>query len=127
MDQLSGAKQKPEKLVKTGWIILYILAVINVLLGILAYTQGMLFDPATGIGIIIFGLLLAGMGVWAQKTQSATPFWIAIALLVFDMVLSISMGGMNGGGIALRVAILLLLWQATQGAKRMGGGKNKTL
>ncbi len=62
--------------------------------------------------LVFIGLLLLGLGFWAEKTGSKVPFWIGIVFCVVNIVLTISSGSI--AGIFVTSFMLYYLFQGTK-------------
>ncbi|MCK8498579.1 hypothetical protein [Myxococcus fulvus] len=119
---LPGSSTDPEQQIKTAAYMLYFLAGLNTLLGVVAMVLGSEEMDALGLGIgsIVFGALVAVFGFFTYRATRFGPI-LAILLYIGDTVVtlmdSIDAGGRpNVVGLIIRVYIIVTLVKAAQAA-----------
>ncbi|MCC7197388.1 hypothetical protein IT413_04320 [Candidatus Peregrinibacteria bacterium] len=124
-----GSPADPVTQVKNAYVLLLVLAALNIGLGLLAMIGkvSILLGLGVGLGTVITGAVFLALAIWGKQKNSATAFMIAIAVLAADMVMSfmaVSEGGrVSGSAILVRVIFCLLLANGADAAKKL---KNTT-
>lgn len=125
---LPGSATDPEALVKAAAYLLFFLAALNAVLGVvaLAFDVKVLLDLGMGIGSLVVGVVYSLLGFFTLK-QSRVALGIAIALYVLDgvatLAMSVGAGGQPAvGGIVMKVFFTILL---VRGFKAIGELKAK--
>jgi hypothetical protein len=119
---LPGSSSDPAQRVQSAAYMLYFLAGLNTLLGVIAMlvNSEVLEGLGMGIGSIIFGAIVATLGFFTSRRSRVAPL-LAIVLYVADTLYSfaaaIEAGGKPGvAGIFIRIFICWTLWRAFQAA-----------
>lgn len=122
---LPGSTSDPETRVKTAYIIVYFLAGLNLVLGLVSslFNVGLLQELGIGIGSIIFGLVFLALGFFTQR-RSSVALILAIVLFALDgilgLVLAVSQGYNPGiGGILVRIIFLTPMVQGVAAIKAL--------
>lgn len=119
---LPGSAADPVQLVKTAAGILYFLAGLQALLGVVALVGQvqLLLEMGMGVPSIVVGAVLAVLGFFTMK-RSRTALGIAMALYaadgVYTVVASMESGRPPIGSIVIHVLFLTAMWR---GFKAMG-------
>ncbi|WP_408889102.1 hypothetical protein ACJ2CR_33935 [Myxococcus faecalis] len=119
---LPGSSTDPEQQIKTAAYMLYVLAGLNTLLGVIGMLTASEEMEALGLGIgsIVFGALVAVFGFFTYRATRFGPI-LAVLLYIGDTVVtlmdSIDAGGKpNIFGFVVRVYIIVTLVKAAQAA-----------
>ncbi len=110
---LPGSASDPLTRLKNAYLMIYLIAGLNVVLGLLAslFKIPALIDFDFGFASIIFGLIFFLLG-WLVSKRSLFALWLAIVLLVVDgltgLVLNAAVSGDSGIGSFLARLILLV-------------------
>ncbi len=115
---VAGSTADPREQIKLAAGLLYFVAGLSALLGILGMA-GVKFLAEIGFGWpgVVAGVLLAVLAFVGAKYRSRAAFAVAAGLIIVDMVLTISMSAGQGGripttGIIIKVMILLTVFRA---------------
>jgi hypothetical protein len=108
--------------VQSAAYLLYFLAGLNTLLGVIAMLvdNEVLNNLGMGIGSIIFGAIVATLGFFTSRRSRVAPI-LAIVLYAADtaytLFAAVEAGGQPGiAGIVIRIYIMWTLWKAAQAA-----------
>lgn len=122
---LPGSASDPHTRHKNAYLIVYFIAGLNLLLGLLAsvFNVALLQDLGIGFGSIILGLIYLVLGFFVQR-QSSLALIMAIVLFITDslygVVLSVLQGGSPGiAGLVVRILILVPLFQGVPAIKAL--------
>ena len=122
-----GSAADPETRFKTAYGIVFFIAGLNLVLGLVAVIFDVQFLLAMGIGTfsIFFGLLFLVLGFFVRR-MSAAALVIAIAVFALDGVLGIISAVSSGfdpsiGGLALRVVLLIPMFQGVAAIRDLKG------
>jgi len=122
---LPGSSSDPNTRHKNAYIIVYFIAGLNLVLGLLAGVFNVAFVQSLGIGFasIILGLIYLVLGFFVQK-KSSLALILAIFLFITDsflgLVLTVSQGGNPGfAGILVRILFLIPLFQGMPAIKAL--------
>jgi len=106
-----GSAFDPKAMLRGAYGIIFFLAGLNTVLGLVAVLADVRFLQAIGLGwiSIIFGVVLGGLGVLVMR-RSRTALAIAIGLMALDMLLLIaSFGSMETPPVGAVVVRLLFI------------------
>jgi hypothetical protein len=116
-EPLPGSAADPEQRLKVAYGIVFFLAGLNIVLGLIATLFQIEFLQAAGISIgsVVFGLIFLALG-FLVKRGSAIALLIAIVLFALDGVLGLVfaiMGGFNPSiaGIVARIILIIPMVQ----------------
>lgn len=123
---LPGSASDPEQRIKTAAYLLYFLAGLNTVLGVvaMAFNNETLEGLGMGIGSILFGAIVAVLGFFTYRRTRVAPI-LAIVLYAIDTVYTFietaSAGGKTPpmGGIIVRIYIFMALVKAVQAANEL--------
>lgn len=122
---LPGSASDPEQRIRNGAYLLYFLAGLNTLLGVVVMAIGneMLEGLGMGIGSILFGAIVAVLGFFTYRRTRVAPI-LAIVLYVADSLYTFGTAMGEGGrppvaGIIIRIYIILALVKAAQAAAEL--------
>ncbi|AKT37577.1 hypothetical protein [Chondromyces crocatus] len=110
---LPGSDSDPNTKLKTAWGVILFVGGMSMLAGLVSTIGQVEAMQRLGLGIetVVLGVLFLGLGLWVRARRSKIALGIAFALLaldgVFSIVTSLETGGGVGGGIVLRLFILL--------------------
>jgi hypothetical protein len=114
---LAGSSQDPREQLKSAAAVVYVVAGLSALLGILGMA-GVAFLAANGIGwpSLVAGVVLGVLGYLGARYRSRTAFAVAAGIILIDLVLSLAVSVEAGGrlpttGIVIRVFILLAIYR----------------
>jgi hypothetical protein len=119
---LPGSSSDPEQRVRSAAHLLYFLAGLNTVLGVLALALDSEFlqNIGMGIGSILFGAIVATLGFFTYRGSRVAP-GLAIVLYVGDFLFTFFATASEGGrpqvgGIFVRIVIIHALWKAVEAA-----------
>jgi len=119
---LPGSATDPEQRVKSAAYLLYFLAGLNTLLGVVAMVMmsELLEGLGVGIGNILFGAIVAALGFFTYRRSRVAPV-LAIVLYVADSLYTLATLSGAGrsppiAGIFFRIYIIYALVQAVKAA-----------
>lgn len=119
---LPGSASEPEQRVKSAAYLLYFLAGLNTLLGVVAMVivSDVLEGMGIGIGNILFGAIVAALGFFAYR-RSRVALVLAIVLYAADSLYTLTTFSGVGrsppiAGIFFRIYIIYALVQAVKAA-----------
>lgn len=119
---LPGSDTDPAQQVKSAGNLLYFLAALNTLLGVIAMVAQVdaLETMGMGIGSILFGVVMAVLGFFTYRGARAAPM-IAGILYIGDALLTVADTAMAGGrpsvvGLIFRAYIVITLFTASKAA-----------
>ncbi|MCP3059627.1 hypothetical protein LXT21_12645 [Myxococcus sp. K38C18041901] len=116
---MPGSSTDPEQQIKTAAYMLYFLAGLNTLLGVIAMLTASEEMDALGLGIgsIVFGALVAVFGFFTYRATRFEPI-LAVLLYIGDTVVTLMDAGgkPNVFGFIVRVYIIVTLVKAAQAA-----------
>lgn len=114
---LPGSASDPETRLKSAYGIVFVVAGLNLVLGLLATLFQVEFLQSIGIGFfsIIFGLVFLVLGFFV-KMMSQTALIIAIVIFGLDAIAGIALSVMGGmqpsiGGLMVRVFLIIPMIQ----------------
>lgn len=123
---LPGSATDPQEQFKHGRYMLWLVAALNIGLGLLVEFGQIdsLRELGMGYGTVGFGGLFIGLEWWARTKKSALAFYLAIGLLVLDVVATTMLatregGGSGTGGWFLRFIICMVLYRAAVAARAL--------
>lgn len=102
-----GSMSDPQRRLANAYGMLFFLAGLNIVLGLLAelLKVDLLLNLGVGIYSILFGAILGLMGLLAWKKQSRIALGIAIAVLIIDGLLGLVSG--STAGFVMRVFLMI--------------------
>lgn len=122
---LPGSASDPQTRYKNAYLLVYFIAGLNLLLGILAslFNIAILQDLGIGFGSIVLGLIYLILGFFVQR-KSSLALILAIVLFIadslFGLVSTVALGGSPGiAGLIIRVLILVPLFQGIPAIKAL--------
>lgn len=130
---LPGSSTYPQEQFQQARYVLWFLAAINIVLGLIAELGQIevLQEFGMGIGTILVGLAFLGFDWWARTRFSPWAFYVAIGLIVVDMVATVALaaGGSSGstGGLVMRVFLVLALMRGATAAKELRAQREQAL
>lgn len=111
---LPGSGSDPEERFKAAWGIIFFIAGLNGLLGLVVIVFDVAFLRNLGLGMssLVTAAIYLGLGLWVKSQRSAIGLGIALALFALDGLLSLGAGVAAGGsppvgGIVARIFLLL--------------------
>ena len=114
---LPGSASNPQTRLKNAYAILYFLAALNVIVGLVSVVFESTFLQELGLGVssIIFGLVYLALGFFVQR-RSSFALILAIILYAGDGILGLVMSisaGLNPSiaGLIFRVLIIIVMAQ----------------
>jgi len=114
---LPGSSSDPQTRFKTAYVMVYIVAGLNLVLGFVSFLFNVEFLQQVGIGFgsIIFGLVFLVLGFFVQR-KSAIALILAIVIFALDGILGIVLAASQGyspgvGGIIARIFLLIPMVQ----------------
>jgi hypothetical protein len=120
---LPGSSADPTQLIKTAGGIVYFLAALQTVLGVVALVGNVEFLLNLGLGVesIIEGAIMGALGFFTMK-RSRVALGLAMVLFIIGGVMTIASATAAGGtppvgGIIFRVLLLTAMWR---GFKAMG-------
>lgn len=120
---VAGTSQDPREQIKLAAGLLYFVAGLSALLGILGMA-GVEFLAGIGFGwpSLVAGFVLAGLAYLGARYRSRAAFGVAAGIIVVDLLLSIAVSAQLGGrlpttGIFIRALILIAVFR---GMKAVG-------
>jgi hypothetical protein len=126
---LPGTAADPVAKFKTAYVVIYLIAALNIVLGLVGWLFDVQFLLAIGIGqsSIAFGLLFLGLGFFAQR-RSVIALVLAVGIFALDGILSLIVSIAQGYApnmldIFVRVLLLVPMIQgitALRGMKKQG-------
>ena len=125
---LPGSSGDPESRVKAAAAVTWVIAAMNIVLGVVGVAMKSEFLDNLGIGLpsIFFGAVFATLGFFIWKKHSAAALYIVIGLFALDTVVTIgtamSMAGSGSppfGGIIVRVFFFMALFKAVPAVKEL--------
>ncbi len=121
-----GSSTDPYAVLKGTWILLLVLAGLNILIGVIAETMQVnaLQNLGIGLGSLIVGVILIFLAVFIKEKQSMIALIIAILLIFADMVMTIvylapSHGSPTTSGIYVKIGILIALFRGIAAIRKI--------
>lgn len=126
---LPGSASDPEHRIRNAAYLLYFLAGLNTLLGVVVMAVGneLLESLDMGIGSVLFGAIVAVLGFFTYRRTRVAPI-LAMVLYVADSLYTFGTAVGEGGrfpvfAIIIRIYILLALYKAVQAAGELARQK----
>ncbi len=126
---LPGSASDPEQRIRNAAYLLYFLAGLNTLLGVVVMAIGNDFLEGLGMGIgsVLFGAIVAVLGFFTYRRARVAPI-LAMVLYVADSLYTFGFAISEGGrfpiaGIIIRIYILMALYKAVQAAAELARQK----
>lgn len=119
---LPGTDTHPQQQFRQARYVLWLLAAINSVLGLVAELGQveLLQKFGLGLGTILVGLVFLGLDWWARTWLSSWAFYAAIGLVVVDMVASITLAAASSSsGFVMRIFLILVLVRGATAAKEL--------
>jgi hypothetical protein len=109
-EPIKGSSTDPFEIVKGVWVLLYVLAGLNFILGLISelFSIEFLLNLGMGIGTIIVGLIYGLLGLLIKTKNSMIALIISILLLSADLILSIVYITSSSGYIVKLFFIIML-------------------
>jgi hypothetical protein len=114
---LPGSASDPEVRLRNAYNLIYVIAVLNVVLGVVAEVGKVSFLQELGLGwySVAFGLIYAALGYFTSK-RSTLALGAAVGLFALDGILSVVANSTAGGtppigGILVRIFFLYAMIQ----------------
>jgi lipopolysaccharide export LptBFGC system permease protein LptF len=114
---LPGSASDPQTRLKTAYGVVYFVAGLNLVLGILSvlFSVQLLREMGIGFGSIIFGLVFLILGFFVQR-KSNVALILAIVILILDALLGLYLSVSRGytpsiGGILVRIVLIIPMIQ----------------
>jgi hypothetical protein len=124
-----GSASDPQSQLKTAYGMVYFVAGLNLVLGLVSFLFNVEFLQQIGIGFgsIIFGLVFLVLGFFVQR-KSTVALILAIVIFAFDGILGIFLAASQGynpgaGGIIARIFLIIPMFQGIGAIKAL---KNKS-
>lgn len=122
---LPGSASDPHTRHKNAYILIYFIAGLNLVLGLLASVFNVAFLQELGIGFvsILLGLVYLILGFFVQR-KSSLALILTIVLFAGDSLLGVVLAVMEGSnpgvaGLVVRVLLLILLFQGVPAIKAL--------
>ncbi len=122
---LPGSGSDPETRFKNAYIMVYLLAGLNLVLGTLAllFQVALLQELGIGLGSIIFGLILLVLGFFTQR-KSMIALILAIVIFAVDGIAGFVMAASQGypssaSGMVVRIFLLIPMIQGVKAMKEL--------
>lgn len=118
-----GSATDPHFQVKTAFILLLVIGILNVLVGCITELGDvqMLKQLGAGLGIIIAGAIYIILAFLVKQKHSLTALYIGIVLLALDIILTIIYGAETNRipvyGIVLKIFFIVYLMKAIKAIK----------
>jgi len=123
---LPGSGSDPEERFKVAWGIIFFIAGLNALLGLVVLVFDITFLRNLGLGMssLVTGVVYLGLGLWVKTQRSAVGLGIAIGLFALDGLFTlgatISAGGTPPmGGIIARILLVLPMLRGFSAIKEL--------
>ncbi len=113
---LPGSASDPNSRLKNAYLMVYFVAGLNLVLGLVAllFNVAILQEIGLGVGSILFGLIFLGLGFFVQR-RSLLALIVAIVLFAIDglagLVLAAGQGYNPGGATVARIIRLIPMIQ----------------
>ena len=119
-EPLPGSASDPEQKFKVAYGIIFFIAGLNLLIGLLGlvFQSDFFFEMGWGLYQMIFGLVFLGLGFWA-RTKSSIALIIATAIFALDALLIFFSGGFNFAWILIRVLLIIPMYQGIGAVKQL--------
>ncbi len=128
---LAGSATDPQEQFRQGRYMLWLVATLNIGLGLIAELGQVdsLQELGMGYGTVGFGALFIGLEWWARTKKTPLAFYLAIGLLVLDVMITLAMApkSAGGGGWFLRFIICMVLYRGAVAAKSLASTQAATL
>ncbi len=122
---LPGSMSDPQTKLKNAYTVVYFVAGLNLLLGILTWAFKIQFLQEIGIGFasILYGLVVLGLGYFVQR-KSTFALIVAITLMAIDAFAGLVFAAMSGsgssvGGLFARIIIMIPMIQGLAAIKAL--------
>lgn len=123
---LPGSASDPVALLKNACIMVYLIAGLNLVLGLINVVFNVQFLRdfyGMGIGSVVYGLVFLVLGFFVQR-RSNVALILAIALFALDAIAGMVLGAAQGynpgiGGLFVRVALLIPMVQGVGAIKTL--------
>ena len=124
-EPLPGSASDPQSRYKNAYLIVYFIAGLNLLLGVLAslFNVALLQQLGIGFGSILLGFVYLVLGFFVQK-KSSLALVLAIVLFAADSLFGVVMTVFEGGspgfaGLIMRVVLLIPMFQGVPAVKAL--------
>lgn len=124
-EPLPGSSSDPQTRFKTAYGMVYFVAGLNLVLGLVSFLFNVEFLQQIGIGFgsIIFGLVFLALGFFVQR-KSTVALILAIVIFALDGILGIVFAASQGynpgtGGILVRIFLLIPMVQGVGAIKAL--------
>lgn len=119
-EPLPGTASDPEQKIKVAYGLIFFIAGLNILIGLLGLflQSDFFFEMGWGLYQMIFGLVFLGLGFWA-RAKSSIALIIATVIFALDSVLILFSGGSNFAWILVRVLLLIPIYQGIDAVKQL--------
>jgi hypothetical protein len=122
---LPGSASDPKTRFKNAYLIVYFIAGLNLLLGLLAsvFNVALLQELGIGFGSILLGLVFLVLGFFVQR-QSSLALILAIVAFIADSLLGVVLSVLQGAtpgiaGLLVRVLLLVPMFQGVPAIKTL--------
>lgn len=122
---LPGSASDPKTRFKNAYLIVYFIAGLNLLLGLLAsvFNVALLQELGIGFGSILLGLVFLVLGFFVQR-QSSLALILAIVAFIADSLLGVVLSVLQGAtpgiaGLLVRVLLLVPMFQGVPAIKAL--------
>lgn len=113
-EPVKGSPTDPFETVKGVWELLFVIAGLNLIAGLIAelFSIEFLLNYGLGVGTIIAGLIYAILGFLVKLKNSMIALIFSILLMAADAILSLaSMASGSATGFMIKLIFILLLWR----------------
>ena len=124
-EPLPGSASDSQSRYKNAYLIVYFIAGLNLLLGVLAslFNVALLQQLGIGFGSILLGFVYLVLGFFVQK-KSSLALILAIVLFAADSLFGVVMTVLEGGspgfaGLIMRVVLLIPMFQGVPAVKAL--------
>ena len=116
---IPGSSSDPNRRLAVAYGLVFFVAGMNVLLGLIAelVPVGILLNMGIGIYSVIFGLLTGIMGFLVWKRHSSVALGVAVSLLIIDGILGLIAGSLTG--VAARIFLLIPMFGGFSAIKEL--------
>ncbi len=122
---LPGSMSDPQTKLKNAYTVVYFVAGLNLLLGILSWALDIKFlqELGNGFASLLFGLVFLGLGYFVQR-KSSFALIVAIVLMAIDALGGLVLAAMSGsgssvGGLFARIILMIPMIQGVAAIKTL--------
>ncbi len=121
-EPVKGSPTDPFEIVKGVCELLFVIAALNVILGLIAelFSIELLLNYGLGFGTVIAGLIYTILGFLIKLKNSLIALVLSIFLLAADAILSFaSMASGSATGFTFKLIFILLLWRGIRAIREI--------